>query len=251
MPQQSQRVADQGVHEISAGLLIVPGDPWFARVGVVVRGALHRRDLVGAGNLADHRADRGDELGDGVLGGDRVVQHGGVQCPPVLALKDPGGFHHLAHGLKDPVRPHRARQTAAEVGQQRRIEGQIVQTEPAGGLPPQVTAQFLDGLEVRQPVQGLHRDRRGQDLRRHGRPSVRRGIHVREHLRREQRSAMLGQEREHTSRRNQLPAGLPHIRPDRLPGPFPHHHENESGPTTHTAGPEPKIFMTLLGRVVK
>ncbi|MBT2529525.1 hypothetical protein J7E91_30060, partial [Streptomyces sp. ISL-99] len=68
-----------------------------------------------------------------------------------------------------------------------------------------------------------------------------------EHLHREQRTAMLGQEREHTPCRDQLPAGFPHIRPDRLPGPFPHHHEKESGPTAHAAGPEPKIFTSLLG----
>lgn len=37
-------------------------------------------------------------------------------------------------------------------------------------------------------------------MRRHGRPPVRRRIHVREHIRREQRIAMFGQKREHTPR---------------------------------------------------
>jgi hypothetical protein len=47
---------------------------------------------------------------------------------------------------------------------------------------------------ARQPMQGLQRDRRGQDLGRHARPPVRRRVLVHEHLRRKQRAAMLGQE---------------------------------------------------------
>jgi hypothetical protein len=33
--------------------------------------------------------DRGDQLADGVLGGDRVLQDGGVQHPPVLPESTP------------------------------------------------------------------------------------------------------------------------------------------------------------------
>ncbi len=83
--QQPQRVGDQCVDELGAGLFVVPGDLRLARVGVVVSGALRSGDRVGAGDLADRRADGGDDLGDGVLGGDRVVQHGGVQRPAVLS----------------------------------------------------------------------------------------------------------------------------------------------------------------------
>ena len=86
----------------------------LARVGVVVRAALGSGDRVGAGDLADG----GDDLGDGVLAGDRVVQHGGVQGPAVLALEDTGGLHDLAHGLEDAVRAAGTGQSAAEVGHQ-------------------------------------------------------------------------------------------------------------------------------------
>jgi hypothetical protein len=110
-------------------------------------------------------------------------------------------------------------------GQQRRVERHVVKAQPACGLPPQVAPQFLDRLEVRQPVQGLQRDRGGQDLRRHARPSVRRRVHVREHLSREQLATMLGQEREHTPRRDQFPAGLPHVWPDHLADPLTHRHK--------------------------
>lgn len=76
--QRPQRIGDQGVDEFGAGLLVVPGDAGFAGIGVVVRGALNSSGLGGVGHFPDHRADGGDELGDSVLGGHRVVQHGGV-----------------------------------------------------------------------------------------------------------------------------------------------------------------------------
>jgi hypothetical protein len=180
--QQPQGIGDQRVDQFGAGLLVVPGDAGLARVVVVVCGGPHRCHFSGPGNVAEHRADGGDDLSDGVLRGDRVVQHGGVQGPAVLALQHAGGLHHLAHGLEDTVRVGGTGQPAAEVGQQRRIERHIVQAQPACGLPPRVAPQFLDRLEVRQPVQGLQCDRGGQDLRRHTGPPVRRGIHVREHL---------------------------------------------------------------------
>jgi hypothetical protein len=66
--QQPQSVTDGGVHEISQGLLVVPGDAGLAGIGAVVRGALDGRDLVRAGDLADHRTHCGYQLGDGVLG---------------------------------------------------------------------------------------------------------------------------------------------------------------------------------------
>ncbi|MFI9590533.1 transposase [Nonomuraea sp. NPDC052265] len=59
-----------------------------------------------------------------------------------------------------------------------------------------------------------------------------------------QRLAMLGQEREHAPRRNQLPAGLPHIRPDQFPAPLALHID-ESDPSP-TARPEPNIFSGVL-----
>jgi hypothetical protein len=125
--QQPERVGDQSVDQVGAGLLIVPGDAGLAGIGVVMRGALHGRHVGGAGDLADDRTDRGDQLGDGDLCGDRVVQDGRVQRAAVLALEDTGGLHDLPHGLKDPVRPGRAGKAAAEVGQQRRVERHVVE----------------------------------------------------------------------------------------------------------------------------
>ena len=45
--------------------------------------------LGGTRDLAAHPADRADQLGDGVLGGDRVVEDGGIHRPPGLALNAP------------------------------------------------------------------------------------------------------------------------------------------------------------------
>jgi hypothetical protein len=69
--QERERVG----HQRLAGLLVVPGDGGLARVGVVMRPAAGGDDLAGAGDRTAHPADRGDQLGDGVLGGDRVIQY--------------------------------------------------------------------------------------------------------------------------------------------------------------------------------
>jgi hypothetical protein len=77
-----------------------------------------------------------------------------------------------------------------------------------------------------QPLQRLQHHRRRQHLRRQARPPIRRGIHVGEHPRREQRLTVLGKEREHAPGRNQLPTCLPHIQPSRPPGPLTLHAYN-------------------------
>lgn len=102
--QQVECVGDQGVDQVGARLLIVPCDLRLAGVGVVVGGAPDGGGLPGVGDLADEPADRGDQLGDGVLGGDRVVQHGGVQRASLPALEDLGGRNDFPDLGEQPVR---------------------------------------------------------------------------------------------------------------------------------------------------
>ena len=116
--EQPDRVGDRRVDDLGTGCPVVPGDLRFAGVGVVVRGA-HGRDRVRcAGHLARHAPDRGDDLGDGVPGGDRVVEHRGVQRPAHPAFEHAGLGHHGPDRGEDPLRVARAGQTPAEVGQQ-------------------------------------------------------------------------------------------------------------------------------------
>jgi hypothetical protein len=49
----------------------------------------HEGDLAGAGDGPAHAPDRGDDLGDGVLGRDGVVEQRRVQCPAGLARRTP------------------------------------------------------------------------------------------------------------------------------------------------------------------
>ena len=72
-----------------AGAGVVPGDLRFTRVVVVMSSAVLGDDLGGTGDFAADPADRADQLGDGVLGGDRVVEDRGTQCPSGLARKAP------------------------------------------------------------------------------------------------------------------------------------------------------------------
>jgi hypothetical protein len=202
MLQQVQRVSDQGIHQRGPGRLVIPGDLRLTRIGIVMRGAPRRRHLRRTRHLPDHPADRGDQLGDGVLGGHRVIEHHRIQRPPLLTRQHPRGRHHLPDPGKQPVRILRTRQPPPEIGQQRRIERAIQQPQPARGLPPQITPQHLNRLEVRHAMQGLQHHRHRQHLRRQARPPIRRGIHIREHPRREQRLPVLSKERKHAPRRD-------------------------------------------------
>jgi hypothetical protein len=62
-------------------------------------------DHAGRRDQPAHAADRRDQLGNGVLGGDRISQDGGVQHPPTLSGKHPGLRYHLADRLEDPAGP--------------------------------------------------------------------------------------------------------------------------------------------------
>ena len=100
--QQRQRVVDQPRHQRLSGLRVVPGALGLARPVIVVGGKL---DPACPRHEPTHPTDRRDQLGDGVLGGDRVLQDRGVQHPPTPSLQDPGLLHHLADRLEDPPGP--------------------------------------------------------------------------------------------------------------------------------------------------
>jgi hypothetical protein len=172
----------------------------------------HPGDLGGrARHLPAHPADRGDQLGDGVLGGDRIGQDGGVHRPPPAASKDPGLLDHPLDRLVEPLRPLGAGQPSPPVDQRGGMEARVVQGHPDRDLPAQIAAGRLGGLGVRQVVQGLQgqdggRDRRGQ---RGAAPPGREQVGellVGEHL-----GAMGGQEGEHAALRDQMPDQRPSV----------------------------------------
>lgn len=150
-----------------------------------------------------------------------TVESSARRCRP---LSSPVARTTCRTALEDPVLPRRACQPAAEVGQQRRIEAVSFRQ---ACRRPSTTGHTATPAPCQSPIARAvlaARSPRCPDLRRYRRPPVGRGIHVGGHLRREQRTTVLGQERKHA------PAGtssrhFPHtIRTDRLPGPFTDHH---------------------------
>jgi hypothetical protein len=123
--QDRQCVADQRADQPVAGLGVIPGAGRLAHGMVVVMGEQGERGR--SRDEATHPADRGDQLRHGVLGGDRVVQQGGVQRPPLPALEDPGLGHHGTDSLEDPLWPLRAAQPGPPQGQHRRMEPRVGQ----------------------------------------------------------------------------------------------------------------------------
>jgi hypothetical protein len=89
VPEDAVRVADEGIDQVGAGVGVVPGDVGFPGLGVVMGGGVFGDHRAGAGNLAGDPADRGDQLGHRVLGGDRVLEHGRVRARRVLPVSTP------------------------------------------------------------------------------------------------------------------------------------------------------------------
>jgi hypothetical protein len=205
---QRGRVVDQRRHQRILGGRVVPVDLRLARGGVVVAAA-HRCDLGGrAGHLPPDPADRGDQLGDGVLGGDRIGQDRGVHRPPPPTSKHPGLLHHPPDRLVDPLRPRGAGQPLPPVGQRGRMKPPIVQGHPSGDLPAQITAGrlgSLGSLGIRQVIQALQGQNGGRDRRGQRRAAPTRGEQVRELLVGEHLAAMGRQKPEHAPLRHQMP----------------------------------------------
>jgi hypothetical protein len=212
VPEQPVGIADQRIGQDGAGLLVVPGDRRLTRIVVVVGGAVFGDHRGGSRHLPADPADRRDQLGDGVLGGDRVVEHGGVQRPAGLPGQRCGLRDHRLNRTEDPVRPVRGSQPPPPIGQRRRVERAGGDRQPARRLPPQVVGDRVHRLGVREPLQRLQQDHARHHIGRHARPAPPGPEQVGEHRIREQLPTVLGQEREHTARLQQMPGHRLHIK---------------------------------------
>jgi hypothetical protein len=156
-------------------------------------------ELLPAGYVAAETADRGDELADGVLPRDGVVQDRGVHCPSALARQNPGFGDDLGDGRHDPMRVLGTLPTAAA----------NTSACSDGTLCPRVrnrTRPFTAGHRSAPPrfpgpraLENLQHQHRADHRRRNRGPAPPRReqiLHVRI---REQPPPMLGQKREDTA----------------------------------------------------
>ena len=205
------RTLERVEHRLSVGDQLVdePGPlvgvaPVTHRLGAaVVVMAQHqrgrpRRQLAHTPYLrADHR--------DRVLGPHRVIQHRGVQRPLRLVRQRPALSSHLAHRVEDPLRTPTGPQPLTPQRQHARIETLIVDAQTRRGLPAHITAQPLQRLAVRAPLQRLqhhhHRDHRTRHRRTAPRPEQ-----IPEQPVGKQPQPVLGQEPIHRPLAHQSPA---------------------------------------------
>jgi hypothetical protein len=155
--------------------------------------------------LADP-ADLGDQHRHGVLALDRVIEHRRVQHPPVLRRDHAGGIDHRPHRVEDPLRVNRRSQLVAPQGQHRRMERFVGQRETRGGLPGDVALERTACLTVRLALERLEDHDRCDHIGRHRRAPAARAEQVSEHLVREQRAPVLGQQRVHGALPEQMAA---------------------------------------------
>ncbi len=109
------------------GLLVVPGDGRFARVGVVVGGAHGGGDL---GRAATSRATcRIAVISWMTVSWVATASSSTAESSArrTLPVRIPGLGHHGAYRGEDPLRIRRVGQEMAEVGQKRRVEPGVVQ----------------------------------------------------------------------------------------------------------------------------
>ena len=198
---------DEGEHP--DGVLLLGGELFSC--DDVEESALRARRPVDDG-LADHRVvvselesrnsrDRGydpadgrDDLGDGVLGGDRVVEDRRVERPAVLLGQHAGGLYYSPHGLEDPVGRLGVAKAASPIGEVREIEARVVEGEPTGDLPVDAGPQRSDGVPVGETFEGLEHHHRTDDIDRDRGTSSAGGEQVREVLVFEQLVAVIGEE---------------------------------------------------------
>ena len=151
--------------------------------------------------------DRRDQLGHGVLGGDRVIEQRRVQRPAGLARQHPGRGDDLAHRLEDPLGPVAATQPRPPIGQHRVVEARRSSiAQPGRHLPADPIAQRPRRLTIRQALERLQHHHRRDHISRDRRPTPTRGEQVGEQLVREQLAAMISQERLDAALRHQLAA---------------------------------------------
>jgi hypothetical protein len=251
--EHGQRVIDQPRHQRLGGLWIIPSTHRLARPVIVMAPKL---DLARLRNEPTDPADRRDQLGDRVLGRDRILQDRGVQHPPTSTRKHPGGLHHLADGVEDPPWPGRGADAAAPIHQHGGVETLIVKAQPTGDLPGDVAPQRADGLPVRQALQGLQHHHRRDHLGRHRGVAATLASQVGQQPGWEQLVAMVGQEGVHRPLRDQVAApgrrvqlvigGMAlgaHARESAPPTPA----ARTTGSTQPTESAEPRPFSRLLG----
>jgi hypothetical protein len=158
-------------------------------------------------------ADRGDQLDDRVLGGDRILQDRGVQHPPASSRQHPGRLHHLADRVEDPPWPVRSADAVAPVHQHRWVEPLIVKAQPARHLPGDVPLQRTDRLPVAQALQRLQHHDAGNHLGGHRRVAPTLAGQIRERLGPKQLVAVVGEKRIHRPVGDQVaaPGGRVHL----------------------------------------
>ncbi|MGW1784944.1 hypothetical protein ACWCQQ_38440 [Streptomyces sp. NPDC002143] len=125
MAQQPQRVTDQRVDQLGAGLFIVPRDAGLTRVGAVMGSALHGHDLVGTGNLTRTAAMIWMTVSWVATSSSNTVESKARQFLPP---RTPIAFTTSRTASK--MRLGRPGMAPAEVDQQRWVECHLVQTSP-------------------------------------------------------------------------------------------------------------------------
>ena len=140
------------IYQRRPGRLVIPVDLRLGQAGGLVGAAPHHPQLGRQPPLRhlQQPPDRRAQQRDGVHGGDRVLQRGGVQHPP---HPDQPSLPGRSHGdLKDPLWSGRGGQPRPHVHQHGMAEAGVVKGQPtAGVLPAGVEAERLDCLAVRQP----------------------------------------------------------------------------------------------------
>jgi hypothetical protein len=139
-------------------------------------------------------SDRGPQLGDGVLGGDGVVDGGRVEHPHPPLHGTGRGCHDLGV-LEQPPRRDRSTQAIALPGKNRCMECLGAGVDAGGCLPAEVEAESVTGLPIRQSLECLQQHHRGQHAGRDRRSSLHRaGVQIGEVVVTEHHVTVVGEE---------------------------------------------------------
>ena len=174
-----QRVVDQPGDQRRLGVGVVPGAHRLARRVVVMSRHLHRG---GFGDQSPDPADRRDQLGHGVLGGDRVIEQRRVQRPAASCPPTPRSRRSPRGPRRRSARGARLTQPGPPIGEHRVVDALVIERQTRRHLPADVVRNAAGRVTIRQALQGLQHHHRGDHIAGHRRPTPPRREQVREQL---------------------------------------------------------------------
>ena len=162
-------------------------------------------ELCGSGDLAGDPTDLRNQLGHGVLAGDRIIKDRRIDRATPLSGQHTRLGDDFGHRIENAVRTFAGRETTAPIRQHRGMETCLGHREPTCGFPAQIKRDRVRGLPVREVMDRLQHHHRRDHIGRNRGPATTRRKQVGKRIIGKQHMPMTGQETKHRTLGKKMP----------------------------------------------